>query len=330
MKINDLMFIDKAIIHKSLKRLSISIVYIFSVCFLFSIVLLTGCNSEKKMEPLSIGLMADEGAIPFIIAEEQGFFEEEGLDVQLSIFKSAIDRDYAIESGGLDGSMGDMLSVLLYRKEGNDLKMVSSVYGNYRMVTAPNLTEATLKELEVITIGLSTNTVIDYTSQTIATFKGFDTKLVPLVIPQLQVRLEMLRANEINGATLPEPLASAALLTGGESVGSSQDFGLYPAVFMVTSQSLEEKKELWKKFLTAYNKAVKSINEKSVKVDFNLLIDRLSFPYELKENYKLPTFIPASVPDQSTFEDISQWLIEKDLLDAEIIQSEVQDISVLP
>lgn len=311
-------------------RLKKVTMYIICALLLLGTYLFSGCNSYKKLETLNIGLMADEGAIPFLIAKEKGFFEKEGLNVNISVFNSAIERDDAVESGGLEGTMGDMLSVLLYREDGKDLKMVSAVYGNYRMVSAPNLTEDTLKALDEITIGLSTNTVIDYTTETIARFKGFDSKLKPIVIPQLQVRLEMLGSDEINGATLPEPLASAALLDGGESVGSSQDFGLYPAIFMITNQSLEEKKVLWTKFFKAYNRAVTSINDGSVNVDFNLLIDRLSFPYPLKESFRLPVYLPASSPDQSTFEDISQWLLEKQLIEEEIIQGEVQDISILP
>lgn len=316
----------------SVKR-SKSIVGITGIATLITLLLVTvftGCNSKKELVDMNIGLMSDEGAIPFLMAKEYGFFEKEGLNVNISTFKSATDRDSALQAGGLDGAMGDMLAVIFFNQAGFDIKMVSATEGNYKMVTSPNLTEASMKALDKISLGLSSNTVIDYTTYTISTFKGFGDKIEPQVIPQMPVRLEMLGAGEIDGATLPEPLASAALMNGGESVGSTKDFGLYPGVFMVTGKSITEQSENWKKFFIAYNKAVAKLNEKGTTVEFNLLIDRLGFPVVLKDSYKLPVFIPASSPDQSTFEDIAQWMDEKELTKGEISIGDVIDTSLIP
>ena len=69
----------------------------------------TGCTSDTQQSAdnsknasdttLKIGLMPDIDSIPFIIAEEKGFFKDEGVNVELQHFKSAMDRDSALQSG---------------------------------------------------------------------------------------------------------------------------------------------------------------------------------------------------------------------------------------
>ncbi len=62
-------------------------------------------SSSGKMQKLSIGLMPDTDSLPFLIAEEKGYFADEGLEVDLKQFKSAMDRDSALQSGNLDGAV---------------------------------------------------------------------------------------------------------------------------------------------------------------------------------------------------------------------------------
>ena len=51
---------------------------------------LAGCGSDKqagsssgKMQTLSVGLMPDTDSLPFLIAEEKGYFADEGLTVDI-------------------------------------------------------------------------------------------------------------------------------------------------------------------------------------------------------------------------------------------------------
>lgn len=79
----------------------------------------TGSQSagSGKMQELSIGLMPDTDSLPFLIAEEKGYFADEGVKVNLKPFKSAMDRDSAMQSGHLDGAVSDMLAAA-FAKDG--------------------------------------------------------------------------------------------------------------------------------------------------------------------------------------------------------------------
>ena len=49
--------------------------------------LLAGCGGQqeakKDLQPLTIGLMPDTDSLPFIIAQENGYFKGEGLEVNI-------------------------------------------------------------------------------------------------------------------------------------------------------------------------------------------------------------------------------------------------------
>lgn len=292
--------------------------------------ILTACGSKTEPETLKIGVMSDVGAVPFLIAKEQGFFEEEGLDVELSVFKSAVDRDSALQTGNLEGAMADVLSVIFFNNAGIDMRIVTTANSDYKMVSSPALDNKSFMELDSISVGLSSHTVIDFASQKIAEENGFEDKLDKVAIPQMPVRLEMLRAGELSSATLPEPLASAALLDGGEVIGSTTEFNLYPGVFLASSDSLKDRKETWMKFFTAYNKAVDLINKDPQSISFDLLVEKLGFPPVLKDSFSLPNFDKARQPDTYTFETIMSWMELNELSQVTYSSEELIDGSVLP
>ena len=74
--------------------------------------LLAGCGSrqaeKKELQGLAVGVMPDIDSVPIIIAQEKGYFAEEGLKVDIQKFKSAMDRDAALQSGNLDGAVSDL------------------------------------------------------------------------------------------------------------------------------------------------------------------------------------------------------------------------------
>ena len=112
---------------------------IIAFLFLPLLFLTAGCGGGSKQElgTLKIGLMPDTDSVPFIIAQEKGYFAEEGLNVELHSFKSAMDRDSALQSGNLDGAVSDLLAVAFAKDGGFDVKVTSMTDGSYKLVAAP-------------------------------------------------------------------------------------------------------------------------------------------------------------------------------------------------
>lgn len=307
--------------------LNIKKLIVLNFTFLILIAGIFGCDkTDKKSDvesaglsiqnivKLKIGIMSDVGAVPFLMAQELGLYQKHGLEVDLQVFKSAMDRDTMLQTGNLDGAMADMLSVIFFNEAGINIKMTSDTFGNYQLVSSPALDTDSFLKLPKKPIGVSSNTVIEFATQKIAIAKNFETTLELVAIPQMPVRLEILTANKLSGATLPEPLASAALSSGGELIGSTRDLELYPAVFIMTQLSIDKNLTGIKLFYDAYNETIINLNEKNCTEYFDILVEKLAFPASLKGKFDMPKFEKIGSPDKKTFDEISAWMLSKGLI----------------
>lgn len=287
------------------------------------VAILSGCAKATEPQTLKIGVMSDLGAAPFIVAEENGYFEKLGLDVEITVFKSAVDRDTAMQTGNLDGAMADMLTIIFYKDAGFESKMTSSTYGNYVMVTSPKLMKSDLPATNPLRVGISANTVIDFATDQVISDEGLNDYFEAIAIPQMPVRLEMLSAGELDSATLPEPLASAAALNGGEKVKGTIDLGLQPGIFIMSADAIEHKSEAIEKLYEAYNQGVDYLN-RTEQADFiELLVEKLGFPPVLVGAFDFPTLAHAQAADEVTFSTVLSWMKERGLTTSEWSYDEV-------
>ena len=239
-------------------------------------------------------------------------------------------RSTAMQTGQLDGAMADMLTIVFYNDAGLKAKMIAETYGDYVMVTAPNLSATAIETQGQLKVGISSNTVIDFATDEVSKALGLADQIEKVAIPQMPVRLEMLGAGELQMATLPEPLASTAVIGGGEKVKGTLDLTLKPGVFIATETAINEKTEALKMLYEGYNQAVVYINETEQSEYIQLFVDQLGFPPVLVEVYDFPTLNPATVSDQTTFERVLAWMQEKALTESDYTFDALSTDAFLP
>lgn len=286
--------------------------------------ILSGCAKTEAPQTLKIGVMSDIGAAPFIVAKENGYFEKLGLDVEITVFKSAVDRDTAMQTGNLDGAMADMLTIVFYKDAGFESKITSATYGNYVMVTTPSLVKAEIDTVDPLRVGISANTVIDFATDQVAFDGNMVDRMLTIAIPQMPVRLEMLAAGELEAATLPEPLASAAVLGGGEKVKGTIDLGLQPGVFIMSESAIKDKSSEIEMLYEGYNQGVDYLNESNQEDYIGLLVEQLGFPPSLVGTFDFPTLVHAQSADEVTFATVLDWMKGRGLTTSEWSFSDLQ------
>jgi NitT/TauT family transport system substrate-binding protein len=77
----------------------------------------SGCAGEKSSK-MKIGLLPNVESLPFYVALEKGYLHDEGIDVELVVFESAVERDSAVQAGEVDGALGDILAVAALNNSG--------------------------------------------------------------------------------------------------------------------------------------------------------------------------------------------------------------------
>ena len=267
------------------------------------------------MQELTIGLMPDTDSLPFIIAQEKGYFAEEGITVHLQQFKSAMDRDSAMQSGNLDGAVSDMLAAAFAKDGGFDVKITSATDGSYKLVAAPEEKAASAAELQGKDVAVSRNTIIEFvTDQILAEQKLPGDSINKVVIPQIPTRLEMLQNGKLAAATLPEPMASIAIHNGCRFVTGSDQLGINPGVMLFTTAAVDSKAESIQAMYRAYNKAVDYLNHTERSAYMDLVIEKGGFPPAAKGALNLPVYHEAVLPREQDIAACMQWLKDKNLV----------------
>lgn len=283
-----------------------------------------GCAGEKKentaqkqgeLKNITIGLMPDVDSIPFIIAQKKGYFKEEGVTVTLKPFKSAMDRDSALQSGNLDGAISDILAEAFAKAGGFDTVITALTNGNYKLVVNKNEMATSVQALKGKDVAISKNTIIDYVTDRIAAEGGLTASDInKTVIPQIPARLEMLQNNKIAAATLPDPLATVAVKNGGKIISTSEQLGINPGVMLFTAKAVNEKEKEIQAVYRAYNKAVDYLAHEPLENYIDLVIEKAGFPQDVKGALVLPKYKKATAPQQKDVDDVIAWMQARQLI----------------
>lgn len=294
------------------------------MCIGIIMTVLGGCASNKKedtgskagqLQNITIGLMPDVDSIPFVIAQEKGYFKEEGITVTLKPFKSAMDRDSAMQSGNLDGEISDMLAEAFAKEGGFDTVITSITTGSYKLVVNKDETVMSIKELKGKDVAISKNTIIEYVTDKVMAEGGLTAADInKVIIPQIPARLEMLQNGKIAAATLPEPMATIAVKNGGRILNSSDKLGINPGVMIFTTKAVNEKEKEIQAIYRAYNKAIDYLAKEPMENYIDLLIEKGGFPGAVKGTLILPQYKKPIAPETKDVEDVIIWLQARQLI----------------
>lgn len=312
------------------------------VCLLvmLGIFSLAGCGQDKqdaepqKTQPtiktITIGIMPDVESIPFIIAEKNGYFAKEGVQVKIQPFKSAKDRDSALQSGKLDGVITDVLAVVFANEGGINLRIISRNDGNIELMAGKSTGINFVKDLKGKSVGLSTNTIMEYSVDQMLAAEGVKAEEInKIAIPPLPTRLEMLQAGKINAAILPEPLAGLAIKNGAAVLSSTDQLANKAGAIAFTAASLQKSPEEIKAVFRAYNDAVEYLAKEPASSYIDYIVEKQGFPAAVKDTVKLPQYSKAEAPDEKIFNDVVQWMKNKELIKGNYEYKDLVDQSVL-
>jgi NitT/TauT family transport system substrate-binding protein len=138
---------------------------------------LAACAPEQKAEDtnLKMGLLPILDILPFYVAEQNGYFEEEGINVEFVPVKSAQERDALMQAGGL------------FNRDEVQIKVVATARRAYpespqfRVLTAPDSGINSAQDLAGVPIGISQNTVIQYITDRMLEAEGLSPDQIKIV-----------------------------------------------------------------------------------------------------------------------------------------------------
>ena len=276
-------------------------------------ILSIGTLPARAQEPLKLGILPVVDTLPLLVGETEGLFDKAGVPVELVSFQSALERDAALQAGQLDGYFGDILNTILLIRAGQDLKIVTTVFHthpDFRMfgiVAAPGAGLTSLADLAGKQVAISRATIIEYLLDRLLVARGLPPDYVAkLEIKKIPIRMQMLMADQVPAALLPEPLLSLAEFKGGTVLLDDRALDTSETI-LALSEKVLSRPGVAEAFLAAYGQAVRRINQ-DPEAFKDLLVARTRFPMPVKERFRVPVFPEPGPPAAADVAAVQDWL----------------------
>lgn len=285
----------------------------------------TQTEEVKETKKLRFGAMSSIDIVPIVIANEKGYFEEEGLELDFQLFTAAKDRDAALQAGELDGVIADEIAISIYQNSGIDMKITGATNGAWTLVVGKDSGIEKLEDLKGKKMAISENTMIDYLSDYIAEENGINSSdIEKIAIPAMPARLEALRNKQVDAAILPAPFNDTAIADGGKGLATIDNADIMISAIGFLQDQIDNNEDAIKAFFTGYNKAVEYMKNTDIKEYEDIVIKTVGYSEDTKGNLILPELNTNYLPNSEKVQAVFDWskdngIIDKDLKAEEVI-----------
>ena len=260
-------------------------------------------------------------ALPIYVADQKGYFAEQGIQVEFVQAASAAERDQLMAAGQGDGMINDLVSTVLYDRDQIQIQVVSFAKtatkeaSQYRIVAAPQSTLKKPGDLAGVEIGISQASVIDYVTDRLLKAEGLTPdQIKTIAVPKIPDRMALLAKGELKAATLPEPFSTMAVQNGGTVIlddTSHPEYGC--SVISFRKAMIDANPKAITGFLAAVQKAVVDINA-NLKGWGTILRQFKLLPDALVDTYPITAYPAISLPSEAQFKDVVAWALDKQLI----------------
>lgn len=283
---------------------------------------LVGGESDAPA-PITIGTLPTEDMLPLWVAQEEGLFEEAGLEVEIINFQAAQERDAAFVAGEIDAFMGDIIAsaALEAGESGVTLATVmlgaTSEEGRFGIVGAPGTTYESLSELAGVKVGTSSATIQEYVLDGLMGEAGVaQGQIAKEEVKKVPVRYDLLMKGQIKAAMLPEPFLSLAVKEGAPLLSDdTTGTNLSQTVLGFSDEYLAEAGgiEAMTALLDVWDEGVTLVNE-DPDAWRDLLVEQARVPEPIKDSYEINTYPMHEVPTKEQVMAVLDWMQRKGLL----------------
>jgi NitT/TauT family transport system substrate-binding protein len=286
---------------------------------------------------LKVSLIPVLDTIPVLVAQQNGYFKEQGIEVESVPVKSPQEQNALVQAGQVDGMLTDLVVVGIFNKQAPQVKAVYTSRRPFpdaplfRILASPKANINGPADVKGVPIGISQNTVIEYLTSRLLEGAGLKPEDIKVEeVNAIPVRFEQLLNGNLKAATLPDPLAQGAIAAGAKLVADdTKRPELSQSVLAFRTEALNNKPNTVKKFLVAWEKAVKELNAHPEKYQ-SLMIEQGRVPKSIENSYKMPPFPEKGVPSESEVADVLAWMKAKGLVARDVPYQDMVDKTYLP
>jgi NitT/TauT family transport system substrate-binding protein len=270
------------------------------------------------------------------VAVDKRFFEKNGVAVEMIPFNTASEKDIALSAGAIDGYFGDLVTPLVLKGNGRNIVIVAANYDTrhdrrmFAVLGKPGGPYKSAGDLASIPVAVSSNSVIHFFTESLLKKNGVPAEKIEfLESKNIGLRMQMLLTGQVEAATLPEPLVTAAAAKGAVVLADDSGLATSQTVLVFAQPFAERHKSAVNSFLRAVAEAAELINQQPDAVRA-IMVEHVRLPEPLKQSYPVPRFPKLGVPDKQALETIATWLRDRKVINSTVEFGNVVDGSFLP
>ncbi|MDO8751509.1 MAG: MetQ/NlpA family ABC transporter substrate-binding protein [Dehalococcoidia bacterium] len=282
-----------------------------------------------------VGLLPIIDSLPFFVAEKEGLFADEKLQVELVLFASALERDTALQTGGTDAQLADLIASGVLNRDKERIKIVDTTHratpekGMIFIVAGPKSNIQKPEDLKGKKIGVSENSLIDYITDSLTEKAGLKPGDISKVsVPRIPDRTTLLSQGALDAASLPEPAASLAVSSGGRVILEDGPAGIGVSVLEFRTEFLKDNRAAVERFVRAHQKAIALVNANRAKYQ-PLLAEKANLPDSIKTTFPVPAFPEQNIPSRQDVQAAVDWMVRRGLLDKPLTYEQLVDTTLL-
>jgi len=292
------------------------------------LVALSGCSRDRGeteidqaaktgMVPVRFAALPVVDSLPLFVAQSEGIFAGNGIRVEVIPVASPVERDQLFQAGEIDGMLNELSSTAIFNSHGIQIRTVLTARVPtadspvFRILASPGTGIHSTSDLAGRSIAVSMNTIIEYLTERMLSEEGVsDVNLIS--VPVIPERFQLLLAGDVDAATLPDPLAQAAIKAGAVPVVDDSHHQAYSVSVISFRNDFDDRTIVG--FVDAWTEAAVLLNAEPAKFR-PVLLESIPVPDSVRDEYRIPQFPIGQIPSASQWDDVISWLRDKGIID---------------
>lgn len=268
----------------------------------------------RSPAPLRLCLLPTEKLVPVLIAQKEGLFRSQGLEVHIDVVASARQRDALLLSGETDVALLNLVSVVLRIVGGHRLRVLTLVeratserpmFGLVRR--PPSKVMPTERRPSV---GIASGTIVDFLADAmLASVAVADVQLVE--VADIAQRARDVLDGTLTYAVLAEPFLSDSAQRGAAIIADDSVTVAPPPTLCVRYETACARADQIARFLVAYAEAAALANADGDRA--RAALATLDLPHD--PSWSVPAFLVDEQPTQSEVQQVLDWARRRGLAD---------------
>lgn len=288
----------------------------FALCAAALLTIFGPIDEAWAVDKVNVGLGGSSVDTPFYLARDKGFFKDENIDVNFTVFASGAGEIAPLGTGELEVGSG-AASVGLYNAiaRGIDIRVVADKghtapgYQYQSLIVRKSLVSSgkfkSLKDLKGKRVGMAAQgvTTLSYLNEAAKAGGISFSDITPVYMP-MPDQVAAMRNNALDASILPEPPGTMIVDAGiGVRFMNTEDFYPYGEVTMVFygAKFLNEKPQLARRFMRAYLRGVRayddSLKDGKIKTSAADMIALMTKYFKLTPDLVTKMYAPAVNPN---------------------------------